>query len=34
MMTGGSDCHQKPMLLGSVDVPAFVAEQFEGIRIY
>ena len=28
MMTGGSDCHQKPMLLGSVDVPAFVAKQF------
>ncbi|MBN2318481.1 MAG: PHP domain-containing protein [Acidobacteria bacterium] len=28
MMTGGSDCHQKPMLLGTVDVPDFVAEQF------
>lgn len=33
MMTGGSDCHQKPMLLGSVDVPGFVAEQFQGMRI-
>jgi predicted metal-dependent phosphoesterase TrpH len=28
MMTGGSDCHQKPLLLGTVDVPDFVSEQF------
>lgn len=28
MMTGGSDCHQKPLLLGSVNVPDFVADQF------
>jgi len=28
MMTGGSDCHQSPLLLGSVDVPDFVARQF------
>lgn len=28
MVTGGSDCHQKPVLLGSLDVPMFVAEQF------
>jgi len=28
LMTGGSDCHQKPVLLGSVDIPAFVAGQF------
>jgi predicted metal-dependent phosphoesterase TrpH len=28
MVTGGSDCHQKPVILGSLDVPAFVAEQF------
>jgi predicted metal-dependent phosphoesterase TrpH len=28
LMTGGSDCHQKPILLGSVDVPEFVAGQF------
>lgn len=28
MMTGGSDCHQKPLLIGTVDVPDFVAEQF------
>ena len=28
MMTGGSDCHQKPLLLGTVDVPDFVSKQF------
>jgi hypothetical protein len=28
MMTGGSDCHQQPVVLGTVDVPSFVAEQF------
>jgi predicted metal-dependent phosphoesterase TrpH len=28
LMTGGSDCHQKPILLGTVDVPEFVAGQF------
>jgi predicted metal-dependent phosphoesterase TrpH len=28
LMTGGSDCHQKPILLGSVAVPDFVAGQF------
>ena len=28
LMTGGSDCHQKPILLGSVDVPDFVSGQF------
>ncbi len=30
LMTGGSDCHQKPILLGTVDIPDFVAEQFIG----
>jgi predicted metal-dependent phosphoesterase TrpH len=29
MMTGGSDCHQKPLLLGTVDVPDFVARYFK-----
>jgi predicted metal-dependent phosphoesterase TrpH len=29
LMTGGSDCHQKPILLGSVDIPDFVAGQFK-----
>ena len=28
LMTGGSDCHQKPILLGTVDMPDFVAKQF------
>jgi len=27
-MTGGSDCRQKPVILGTVDVPDFVAGQF------
>lgn len=28
IVTGGSDCHQQPVLIGSVDVPELVAEQF------
>ena len=28
LVTGGSDCHQKPILMGSVDVPSWVANQF------
>ncbi|HPR53794.1 MAG TPA: PHP domain-containing protein [Deltaproteobacteria bacterium] len=28
IVTGGSDCHQQPVLMGSVDVPDCVAEQF------
>ena len=28
IMTGGSDCHQKPILMGTVKVPEFVADQF------
>lgn len=28
MVTGGSDCHQEPVLMGSVDIPGYVAEQF------
>lgn len=28
IMTGGSDCHQKPILMGTVDVPDYVANQF------
>ena len=27
-MTGGSDCHQKPVIMGTVKVPDFVADQF------
>ncbi len=33
LMTGGSDCHQKPILLGTVPVPDFVAEQFAGYSL-
>lgn len=28
IMTGGSDCHQKPVIMGTVDIPDWVAEQF------
>jgi predicted metal-dependent phosphoesterase TrpH len=28
MMTGGSDCHQKPVVMGTVAVPDYVADQF------
>jgi predicted metal-dependent phosphoesterase TrpH len=28
IMTGGSDCHQKPILMGKVAVPDYVADQF------
>jgi hypothetical protein len=29
IMTGGSDCHQKPVLMGTLDVPDWVASQFK-----
>jgi len=29
IMTGGSDCHQKPLLMGTVNIPDWVAEQFK-----
>jgi predicted metal-dependent phosphoesterase TrpH len=29
MVTGGSDCHQNPVLIGTLDVPGYVAEQFD-----
>ncbi len=28
LMTGGSDCHQKPILMGTVQIPNWVANQF------
>lgn len=28
MMTGGSDCHQKPIVMGTTDVPEYVVKQF------
>lgn len=28
MISGGSDCHQNPVLMGEVDIPDYVGEQF------
>lgn len=28
IMTGGSDCHQKPIIMGTVVIPEYVADQF------
>ena len=28
IMTGGSDCHQKPIVMGTVKIPDCVADQF------
>ena len=28
IMTGGSDCHQKPIIMGTVKIPEYVADQF------
>jgi len=28
MMTGGSDCHQKPIVMGTVEIPEYVVNQF------
>lgn len=28
IMTGGSDCHQKPIIMGTVRIPEYVVEQF------
>ena len=28
IMTGGSDCHQKPIVMGTLDIPDYVSEQF------
>lgn len=28
LMTGGSDCHQKPIIIGTTEVPGWVAKQF------
>jgi predicted metal-dependent phosphoesterase TrpH len=29
MVTGGSDCHQNPVLMGTPDVPGYVVDQFD-----
>ena len=31
IMTGGSDCHQKPIVMGTVQIPDWVADQFAKI---
>jgi len=28
LVTGGSDCHQQPVIMGTIDIPSYVAEQF------
>ena len=28
IVTGGSDCHQQPLRMGSIHIPDYVAEQF------
>ena len=28
IVTGGSDCHQQPIIMGTVDIPSYVKEQF------
>ncbi|MCK4403110.1 MAG: PHP domain-containing protein [Dehalococcoidia bacterium] len=33
LMTGGSDCHQKPLLMGTLDIPDWVAAQFSGKKM-
>jgi hypothetical protein len=32
LMTGGSDCHQKPILMGTLDIPDWVAGQFSRLE--
>jgi predicted metal-dependent phosphoesterase TrpH len=32
LMTGGTDCHQKPILMGTLDIPGYVAQQFKVLR--
>jgi predicted metal-dependent phosphoesterase TrpH len=32
IMTGGSDCHQKPIIMGTVAVPESVAAQFDQLK--
>jgi len=28
VVTGGSDCHQQPIIMGTINIPSYVAEQF------
>jgi len=29
IVTGGSDCHQNPVIMGTINVPDYVAKQFD-----
>ncbi|HDM10624.1 MAG: PHP domain-containing protein [Deltaproteobacteria bacterium] len=31
LVTGGSDCHQNPVKIGTLDIPSYVADQFQFI---
>ncbi len=33
IMTGGSDCHQNPLIMGMVEIPDWVAGQFSGRKM-
>ena len=33
IMTGGSDCHQKPIIMGTLDIPDWVAAQFSNRKM-
>ena len=28
MVSGGTDCHQQPVIMGTLDIPGYIAEQF------
>ncbi len=28
VISGGSDCHQRPIIMGTLDIPVYIAEQF------
>jgi len=33
LVTGGSDCHQKPVIMGSLDIPNYVIERLENRKV-
>ncbi len=33
VIIGGSDCHQKPIIMGTLDIPDWVAAQFKVLRV-
>jgi hypothetical protein len=28
IITGGSDCHQQPIIMGNINIPYYIVEQF------